>query len=140
MQSTVTDIISCALLESTQNRTLCGSPDGVCIFTMHAATTPENGISVRAAIEMKYLSSTSTSAVHRDLLAEGEVARFEYVHVTDVGNLDFYRSVRNVAHRGQCLYHCIVLGVEWCLYVTGDDQRIARVVAIHFNKKVRKGT
>ncbi len=107
---------------------------------MHDATTPLDGISVRAAIKMKYLSSSSTSAVHRDLLAEGEVARFEFVHNTDVGNKDFYRSVRNVAHRGQCLYHCIVLGVEWCLYVTGDDERIARVVAIHFDVKVRTVT
>jgi predicted nucleic acid-binding protein len=137
VQSTVRDIVLCGLLESTNNKILCGSPDGVCFFTMHDATTHMEGISVRAAIEMKYLSSSSTSAVHRDLLAEGEVARFEVVHVTDVGNKDFYRSVRNVAHRGQCLYHCIVLGVEWCLYVTGDDERIARVVAIHFDVKVR---
>jgi hypothetical protein len=131
--TTVRDIVVCGLLESTMNRILCGSPDGACYLTMHDGRTTT---SVRAAIEMKYLSSLSTSAMNRDLLAEGEVARLEFVHVTDVGNKEFYRHVRNVAHRGQCLYHCIVLGVDRCLYVIGDETRISRVVVLHFDAQV----
>jgi hypothetical protein len=127
-------IVTCGLLESTHSTCICGSPDGACIMTMQdGKQNAGQPYSVRAAIEMKYLSSTNTSELNRELLADGVVERLQFVDVTDVGNASFYSSVRSPAHRGQCLYHCLVLGVEWCMYVIGDDECVNRVVAIHFD-------
>ncbi len=61
----------------------------------------------------------------------------EFVEVVPIiPNEAFFRSVRCVAHRAQCLYHCLVLGLEWCLYIIGDEGEINRVVAIHFHPQV----
>jgi hypothetical protein len=136
-RTTVSDIVTCGLLESRSNSILCGSPDGICILTMD--TIVDNAVStlrVRAAVEMKYLSSKSTSDFNRDLLADSVIEALTFVNVNDIGNKDFFTSVRSPAHRGQCLYHCIVLGVEWCLYIIGDDGVVNRVVVIHFDTKV----
>jgi hypothetical protein len=58
-------------------------------MTLEDTSSQQNGgepFSVRAAIEMKYLSSSNTSDLNRDLLAEGVVQRLQFVDVTDVGN------------------------------------------------------
>jgi hypothetical protein len=145
----ISDIVTCGLLESTINSILCGSPDGVCQLTFTSPNQLNDVVqqneepgqllstTFRAAIEMKYLSSKNTSGSHRDLMAEGTLDNVEFVHVKDnTPNEDFFRCCRSVAHRAQCLYHCIVLGVEWCIYVVGDDGAVCRVLVIHFDKKV----
>jgi hypothetical protein len=97
-------IVTCGLLESTHSPCICGSPDGACILTLQ--DSQQNGgepFSVRAAIEMKYLSSSNTSDLNRDLLAEEVVQRLQFVDVADVGNELFFKAIRSSAHRGQCL-------------------------------------
>ncbi len=52
---------------------------------------------------------------------------------------DFFKYVRSVDHRDQCLYHSVCLNTSYTLYVIGNKPgEIIRVVILNFGKLIRQ--
>ncbi len=154
MEWNVKCIIDTGILESKQSAFICGSPDGIGrLYAIGSGRTPpENGPrcdvftakGVRCAIECKTMSTAHT-AKEQELLIGNGLDDVKYIDVvmgdeeTVTGaHADFFKYVRSIDHRDQCLYHSVCLNTSYTLYVIGKPGEIIRVVTLNFGTLIRQ--